>query len=195
MLCSVLKKKCFYSSIIFVFDFSFNNLFLCSFGAFVRVVVPLTTKPTDQKINEEKQSLSLHLFVFSFIHSFIHFSLFHFLPLRFLCSFCFHYLLVNCIDRSVCLFKICADSLLDPKVHIRFDNVNLNSKYLEYFSSQASALFLDIKDKGPWRMQFLQTPFTFLGFLFFSFIFLFHHGFKLPKLDYAEFSFCIFIYR
>ena len=59
MLCNVLRK-CFYSSIVFVFDFSFNNLFLCSFGAFVRAVVPLNTKPTDQKINEEKQSLSLH---------------------------------------------------------------------------------------------------------------------------------------
>ena len=69
MLCNVLKK-CFYSSIVFVFDFSFNNLFLCSFGAFVRAVVPLNTKLTDQKINEKKQSLSLHLFVLSFIHSF-----------------------------------------------------------------------------------------------------------------------------
>lgn len=59
MLCNVLKK-CFYSSIVFVFDFSFNYLFLCSFGALVRAVVPLNTKPTDQKINEEKQSLSLH---------------------------------------------------------------------------------------------------------------------------------------
>ena len=59
MLCNVLRK-CLYSSIVFVFDFSFNNLFLCSFGAFARAVVPLNTKPTDQKINEEKQSLSLH---------------------------------------------------------------------------------------------------------------------------------------
>lgn len=53
MLCNV-PKKCFYSSIVFVFDFSFNNLFLCSFGEFVHAVVPLNTKPTDQKINEEK---------------------------------------------------------------------------------------------------------------------------------------------
>ena len=45
---------------LYLFDFSFNNLFLCSFVAFVRAVVPLNTKPTDQKINEEKQSLSLH---------------------------------------------------------------------------------------------------------------------------------------
>ena len=53
-------------------------------------------------------------------------------------------------------------------------------------------MFLYTKDKGPWRTQFLQTPFTFLGFLVFPFIFLFHQGFKLPKLDHAEFAFCIF---
>lgn len=89
----------------------------------------------------------IHLFDHSFIHSFIHFYLFHFLPLRFLCSSCFHYLLVNCIDRSICLFKMCADSLLDPKVHVRFDNVNWIPSTFNIFHHRLVLCFYIYKTK------------------------------------------------